>query len=103
MRIYSKADGSFTFASTYPGRYGGNGLLRPAHIHVKITPVDQFNRPLSSKPFTTQMYFDKGMLVMPLKTSDIFQLTVEPLQMYSIIRMICASSATLENTHKKYL
>ncbi len=50
-RIISDAQGAYTFECLRPGNYElGNGMMRPAHIHVKVEAAGY-------KTLITQLYF----------------------------------------------
>jgi protocatechuate 3,4-dioxygenase beta subunit len=49
-RATAGADGSYAFRTVVPGHYLDGGKFRPAHIHVKVTP-------LTGRPLVTQLYF----------------------------------------------
>lgn len=48
LRIPSSA--TYTFRTTFPGKYGSPGCLRPAHVHMRVTAAGY-------KPLVTQLYF----------------------------------------------
>jgi len=53
-KIMTDKEGDFEFYTTVPGAYEQDGMLRPAHIHYKVTPVRGDN----NKTLTLQQYFD---------------------------------------------
>jgi protocatechuate 3,4-dioxygenase beta subunit len=44
------ASSTYTFRTTFPGKYGDPGCLRPAHVHMRVTARGY-------KALVTQLYF----------------------------------------------
>ncbi|MBI4035167.1 MAG: hypothetical protein HY381_02110 [Candidatus Chisholmbacteria bacterium] len=49
--VFTDQLGSYEFETVMPGAYGRDGVMRPAHIHFKLTLPD-------GRQLTSQMYFD---------------------------------------------
>lgn len=61
-RIITDDSGFYTYATTMPGRYRSPALgpgWRAVHVHVKVTPLDNNNKPIG-RTLTLQQYFQTG-------------------------------------------
>lgn len=61
MKLITGDDGAYSFSTVMPGRYAYSTGWRPAHIHIRITPLDSNNNPMGDT-FTTEVYFAPGTL-----------------------------------------
>lgn len=50
-RFHAADDGSWTLRTVMPGPYAENGVMRPAHVHLRVT-ADRH------APLTTQLFFE---------------------------------------------
>jgi len=60
LRGKIKADerGQYKLETIVPGKYSEAGIMRPAHIHLKVSAPGLL-------PHTTQLYFEEGFFVKP--------------------------------------
>ncbi|XP_055339695.1 chlorocatechol 1,2-dioxygenase-like [Paramacrobiotus metropolitanus] len=65
-RLITGSDGFYSFATQYPGRYRYNmtGPFRPAHVHFRITPLDD-NYEATGNSLITALYFHPDIFLRP--------------------------------------
>ncbi|XP_055354219.1 chlorocatechol 1,2-dioxygenase-like [Paramacrobiotus metropolitanus] len=62
-RFTTTKDGFFSLSTVFPGRYNDDGY-RPAHLHFRITLIDE-NGQLIGTTLTTQLYFERDFYLPP--------------------------------------
>ena len=69
-KVAADENGSYNFETVFPGKYSESGMVRPAHIHLKILSAED-----ESELLTTQLYFqgdkDHDWLVKPSLILDL--------------------------------
>jgi len=49
-KIHADENGMYHLETIFPGKYSESGVIRPAHLHVKVSSPE-------GEPLTTQLYF----------------------------------------------